>query len=100
MRAATVRDGEIVVEDHPDPEPGHGGGLIRGPAPAPNAADRMQRRASSPPPPGWPQDFRALDVAGEGGAAGPAATRFAEGDRVMGFVGGGGQGELLCAHER
>jgi len=100
MRAATVRDGEIVVEDHPDPAPGHGEVLIRVRAAALNGADMMQKRGLYPAPPGWPADIPGLDVAGEVAAAGPAATRFAVGDRVMGFVGGGGQGELLAAHER
>ncbi len=100
MRAATVRDGEIVVEDHPDPAPGHGEVLVRVRAAALNGADMMQKRGLYPAPPGWPQDVPGLDVAGEVAEAGPGATRFRPGDRVMGFVGGGGQGELLCAHER
>jgi NADPH2:quinone reductase len=100
MRAATVRDGEIVVEDHPDPSPGHGEVLIEVRAAALNGADMMQRRGLYPPPPGWPQDIPGLDVAGVVAAVGPDATRFGVGDRVMGFVGGGGQGELLTAHER
>jgi NADPH:quinone reductase len=100
MRAATVRDGEIVVEDHPDPTPGHGEVLIRVRAAALNGADMMQKRGLYPAPAGWPQDIPGLDAAGEVAAAGPGATRFGPGDRVMGFVGGGGQGELLCAHER
>ena len=29
MRAATIRDGKIVVAEHPDPEPGTGQGLAR-----------------------------------------------------------------------
>jgi NADPH:quinone reductase len=100
MRAATVRDGEIVVEDHPDPTPGHGEVLIRVRAAALNGADMMQKRGLYPAPAGWPQDIPGLDVAGEIAMAGPGATRFGPGDRVMGFVGGGGQGELLCVHER
>ena len=51
MRAATVRDGEIVVEDHPDPSPGHGEVLIEVRAAALNGADMMQRRGLYPPPP-------------------------------------------------
>jgi NADPH2:quinone reductase len=100
MRAATVRDGEIVVEDHPEPTPGHGEVLIRVRAAALNGADMMQKRGLYPAPPGWPQDIPGLDVAGAVEQVGPAATRFAAGDRVMGFVGGGGQGELLVVHER
>jgi NADPH2:quinone reductase len=100
MRAATVRDGEIVVEDHADPAPGHGEVLIEVRAAALNGADMMQKRGLYPAPPGWPQDIPGLDVAGVVRATGPEAARFAPGDRVMGFVGGGGQGELLTAHER
>jgi NADPH:quinone reductase len=100
MRAATVRDGEILVEEHPDPTPGDGEVLIRVRAAALNGADMMQKRGLYPAPPGWPQDIPGLDVAGEVAACGRDATRFAPGDRVMGFVGGGGQGELLVCHER
>jgi NADPH:quinone reductase-like Zn-dependent oxidoreductase len=100
MRAAIVRDGEIVVEEHPDPTPGHGEVLIEVRAAALNGADMMQKRGLYPAPPGWPQDIPGLDVAGVVAATGPDATRFSTGDRVMGFVGGGGQGELLVAHER
>jgi putative PIG3 family NAD(P)H quinone oxidoreductase len=100
MRAATVRDGEIVVEDHPDPTAGHGEVLIRVRAAALNGADMMQKRGFYPAPPGWPQDIPGLDVAGDVAALGDGAMRFAVGDRVMGFVGGGGQGELLAVHER
>jgi NADPH:quinone reductase len=100
MRAATVRDGEIHVEEHPDPTPGDGEVLIRVRAAALNGADMMQKRGLYPAPAGWPQDIPGLDVAGEVAAVGPDATRFAVGDRVMGFVGGGGQGELLVVHER
>jgi NADPH2:quinone reductase len=100
MRAATVRDGEIVVEDHPEPTPGHGEVLIAVRAAALNGADMMQKRGLYPAPPGWPQDIPGLDVAGEVAALGEGATRFKVGDRVMGFVGGGGQGERLAVHER
>jgi NADPH2:quinone reductase len=100
MRAATVRDGEIVVEDHPEPTPGHGEVLIAVRAAGLNGADMMQKRGLYPAPPGWPQDIPGLDVAGEVAALGEGATRFSEGDRVMGFVGGGGQGERLVVHER
>jgi NADPH:quinone reductase-like Zn-dependent oxidoreductase len=100
MRCATVRDGEIVVEDHPDPTPGDGEVLIRVRAAALNGADMMQRRGLYPAPAGWPQDVPGLDVAGEVAEVGPDATRFTPGDRVMGFVGGGGQGELLACPER
>jgi NADPH2:quinone reductase len=53
-----------------------------------------------PAPPGSPADIPGLELAGEVAAVGPGAERFAEGDRVMGVVGGGGQAELALVHER
>ncbi len=100
MRAATIRDQQIVVEEHPDPEPGSGEALVRVHAAGLNGADMMQRRGLYPAPPGSPQDIPGMEFAGEVIALGPGAERFAVGDRVMGIVGGGAQAELLTAHER
>ena len=100
MRAATIRDGEVVVADHPDPEPGAGEVLVRVAAAALNGADLLQRKGRYPAPPGSPADIPGLELAGTVAATGPGATRFAEGDRVRGIVGGGGQGELAVVHER
>jgi NADPH2:quinone reductase len=100
MRAATIRDGEIVVEEHPDPQPGHGEVLVRVHAAGLNGADIHQRAGHYPAPPGSPQDIPGLELAGEVAARGPGAERFAEGDRVMAVVGGGGQAELCTVHER
>ena len=100
MRAVTIRDKELSVEDHPDPEPGKGEILVRVRAAGINGADMMQRRGVYPAPPGSPQDIPGLELAGEVVARGPGAERFAEGDRVMAVVGGGGQAELATVHER
>src|SRR5690349_23144143 len=100
MKAATVRDGEIVVEEHPDPEPGAGQVLVRVKAAGLNGADMLQRKGGYPAPPGSPPDIPGLELAGEVVATGPNATRFSEGDRVMAIVGGGGQAELAVVHER
>jgi NADPH:quinone reductase len=100
MRAATIRDGELHVLEHPDPEPGSGEVLVRVHAAGLNGADMLQLRGRYPAPPGAPQDIPGMEFAGEVAALGPAATRFSEGDRVMGIVGGGAQAELVTAHER
>jgi putative PIG3 family NAD(P)H quinone oxidoreductase len=100
VRAATIRDGEVLVEEHPDPEPGAGEVLVRVRGAGINGADMLQRRGRYPAPPGSPPDIPGLELAGEVAGLGPGATRFAEGDRVMGIVGGGGQAELAVVHER
>jgi NADPH2:quinone reductase len=100
MRAATIRDGEIVVAEHPDPQPGAGEVLVRVRAAGINGADVQQRAGRYPAPPGSPQDIPGLELAGEVAALGRGARRFAEGDRVMSIVGGGGQAELCVVPER
>ena len=100
MRAATIRDGEIVIEEHPDPVAGAGEVLVRVRAAGLNGADMMQRRGLYPPPAGAPPDIPGLELAGEVAELGAGAARFEVGERVMGIVGGGGQAELAVAHER
>jgi putative PIG3 family NAD(P)H quinone oxidoreductase len=102
MRAATIRDGKIVVTEHPDPEPGAGQVLVRVHAAGLNGADQMQLLGLYPPPPGSgvPDDIPGLELAGTVAATGPGVTRFAVGDPVMALVAGGGQAELAVVHER
>jgi NADPH:quinone reductase len=100
MRAATIRDGSVVVEEHPDPEPGAGEVLVRVHAAGLNGADMLQRKGAYPAPPGSPQDIPGMEFAGEVVARGPGTMRFEEGDRVMAIVGGGAQAELAVVHER
>jgi putative PIG3 family NAD(P)H quinone oxidoreductase len=100
MRAATIRENEIVIEEHPDPLPGAGEVLVRVHAAGLNGADMMQRRGLYPAPAGSPQDIPGMEFAGEVVALGPGAERFTLGDRVMSIVGGGAQAELCVAHER
>jgi len=100
VRAATIRDGEVLVEEHPDPEPGSGQVLVRVRGAGVNGADMLQRKGRYPAPPGSPPDIPGLELAGEVAGLGPGATRFEEGDRVMAIVGGGGQAELAVVHER
>jgi len=100
MRAVTVRDQQILVEEHPDPEPGAGEVLVRVRAAGLNGADVMQRKGRYPAPPGSPADIPGLELAGEVVARGAGAERFEEGERVMAVVAGGGQAELAVVHER
>lgn len=100
MKAVTISEGELEVREHPDPEPGSGELLVRVRAAGLNGADMLQRKGLYPAPPGSPQDIPGLELAGEVAALGPGAARFAEGDRVMAIVGGGGQAELCLLHER
>ena len=100
MRAVTIRDEQLLVEDHPDPAPGAGEVLVRVRAAGLNGADMMQLRGHYPAPPGAPQDIPGLELAGEVAELGPGAARFEVGDRVMGIVAGGGQAELAVVHER
>src|SRR5687767_5683903 len=100
MRAVTVANEKLSIEEHPDPEPGEGEVLVRVRAAGLNGADMLQRRGAYPAPPGSPPDIPGLELAGEVAALGPGTTRFSEGDRVMAIVGGGGQAELATVHER
>jgi putative PIG3 family NAD(P)H quinone oxidoreductase len=100
MRAVTIKDKNLSVEDHPDPVPGAGECLVRVRAAALNGADMMQRRGYYPAPPGAPQDIPGLELAGDVIELGPGAARFEVGDRVMGIVAGGGQAQLAVVHER
>jgi len=101
MRAATIHsDGQITVEQHPDPTPGFGQVLVQVKAAGLNGADVMQRRGRYPAPAGYPQDIPGMEFAGIVKENGPGATRFTPGDRVMGITGGGAQAELLVEHER
>ena len=100
MRAATIRDGEVFVEEHPDPEPGKGEVLVRVRAAGINGGDLHQRAGRYPAPPGSPPDIPGMELAGEVVGRGPAAERFEEGERVCSLVGGGGQAELALVHER
>ncbi|HKN93303.1 MAG TPA: NAD(P)H-quinone oxidoreductase [Thermoleophilaceae bacterium] len=100
MRAVIVDEGNLRVEERPDPKPGKGEVLVSVRAAGLNGADMMQRKGRYPAPPGSPPDIPGLELAGEVAALGDGVTRFKEGDRVMAIVGGGGQAELAVLHER
>src|SRR5215211_4371861 len=100
MRAVTLVDGHLRLDERPDPAPGRGEVLVRVRAAGLNGADLLQRKGGYPAPPGSPADIPGLELAGEVAARGDGAERFDEGERVMAVVGGGGQAELALVHER
>jgi len=100
VRAATIRENELRIEEHPDPVPGTGEVLVRVRAAGLNGGDVAQLRGLYPAPPGWPPDIPGMELAGEVAALGARAERFALGQRVMAIVGGGAQAELSVVHER
>ena len=100
MRAATISDGQISVQEHPDPRPEAGELLVRVRAAGLNGADMLQLAGRYPAPPGAPQDIPGLELAGEVVELGSNVQRFEVGDRVMAVVAGGGQAELAVVHER
>jgi NADPH:quinone reductase-like Zn-dependent oxidoreductase len=100
VRAATIRDGELVVAEHPDPVPGTHEVLVKVRSAGINGADIHQLAGRYPAPPDSPQDIPGLELAGEVLENGPGSFRFTPGDRVMSIVGGGGQSELAVVPER
>ena len=100
MRAATIRDGEILVEDHPDPEPGAGELLVRVRAAGLNGADMLQRRGLYPAPPGAPQDIPGHGAGRRGGRHGPRRLPLLGGRPCDGHRRRRGQAELALVHER
>jgi len=100
MRAVTVKDGGVSVEEHPDPSPQAGEILVRVQAAGINGADVLQMKGRYAAPPGSPPDILGLEFAGEVVELGPGCHRFEVGDRVMAVVGGGGQAELIAVNER
>jgi putative PIG3 family NAD(P)H quinone oxidoreductase len=95
-----VENGNLRVDERPDPEPATNELLVRVRAAGLNGADMLQRKGAYPAPPGSPPDIPGLELAGEVASRGPGVERFEEGDRVMAIVGGGGQAELATLHER
>ncbi len=100
MHAATIVDGHLEWQEHPDPVPGTGEVRVRVHAAGLNGADRLQVAGLYPPPPGAPANIPGLEAAGVVDQVGEGVTAFSPGDRVMAVVAGGGQAELVVVHER
>ncbi len=102
MRAVTIADGDVVVAEQPDPQPGDHDALVGVHAAGLNGADQAQLRGHYPPPPGSgvSEALPGLEIAGEVLDVGRHVTRFVPGDRVMALVAGAGQAELAVVDER
>lgn len=83
-----------------EPVPGPGEISVDVHATALNRADWLQVLGKYPVPPGTPADLPGMEYAGTVRAAGPRASRFRPGDRVMGLVPGAAFAERLVTHER
>jgi NADPH2:quinone reductase len=94
VRAIVIAEGQIRGADRPRPIPGVGELLVEVRAAGLNGADLLQRAGGYPAPPGAPADIPGLELAGVVVEAGPGATRFSAGDRVMSITAGGAQAEL------
>lgn len=103
MRAVVIPEfggPEVLRFDSvPDPEPSDGEILVKVRASGVNRADLLQRRGLYPPPPGE-SEVPGLEFAGVVEEVGTGVTRWREGDRVMGIVGGGGYAERVVVSER
>lgn len=80
------------------PEPGSKEIRVQIKATALNRADTMQRRGVYPPPPGE-SPILGLEMAGVVEKVGADVTKWKEGDRVCGLLGGGGYAEYCVTHE-
>lgn len=79
------------------PDPGPGQVRVKVSTSGVNRADLLQRRGAYPAPEGYPQDIPGLELAGKVDALGRGVEEWAEGDRVMGIVGGGGYAEQVLS---
>jgi len=96
MRALVIADQQVRVEERPDPEAGPGEVLVRVHGAGLNRADLVQRAGFYQAPPGSPADIPGLEFAGGVVAHADGVNEPADGARVFGIAGGGGQAELLA----
>ncbi len=104
MRAVIIREfgGPEVLEvcEVEDPRPTGREIVVGVRATACNRADLLQRRGLYPAPEGVSQETPGLEFSGIVLEAGPSASCFQVGDRVMGLLAGGGYAEQVVADER
>jgi NADPH2:quinone reductase len=96
VRALTIVNTTLTLEDRPIPEPGPYDVVVEVRAAGLNAADLMQRDGFYPAPPGWPVDVPGMELAGVVVAVGDRVVEPLMHRRVCSLVGGGAQA-AYCA---
>ncbi|HEV8150385.1 MAG TPA: NAD(P)H-quinone oxidoreductase [Gemmatimonadales bacterium] len=89
----------LALRDVPTPEPSPRQLRVRVHAAGLNRADILQRRGHYQAPAGWPAEIPGMEYAGEIDSLGSGVTRWKQGERVMGLVGGGAHAEYVVVHE-
>lgn len=87
------------IEQRPDPVPGADEVLVAVRFAGLSPADAHQREGRYPAVPGKPADIGGMEVAGVVESCGERVSRWRPGDRVLGFVAGGGLAERVVGHE-
>ena len=98
MRAVIAESGKLVVTTRPVPSPGRNEVLVKVKATAVNRADTLQRQGKYAVPPGI-TDILGLEMSGEVVGQGEGAARWAQGDKVMGLLSGGGYAEYAAVDQ-
>ncbi len=91
MRALTIVENSLKIEERPTPEPGPYDVVVEVHAAGINAADLMQRAGFYPAPPGWPDDIPGMELAGVVVAVGDRVVEPLMHRRVCSLAGGGAQ---------
>jgi putative PIG3 family NAD(P)H quinone oxidoreductase len=95
MRAIVIEDGELVLREVPDAEPGDGEVVVDVTAAGVNRADVLQRQGNYPVPPGA-SPYPGLECAGVISAVGEGVTGHHVGERVAALLSGGGYAEKVA----
>jgi NADPH:quinone reductase-like Zn-dependent oxidoreductase len=91
VRALTIVQKSLKIQERPVPEPGPYDVVVKVHAAGINAADLMQRDGFYPPPPGWPVDVPGMELAGVVVAVGERVDESLLQRRVCSLAGGGAQ---------
>jgi NADPH2:quinone reductase len=96
VRAITISEGRLEVQDRPVPEAAPDGVVVRVHGAGLNRADLLQRLGRYPAPPGVPADIPGMEFAGIVEAVGADVDTPVVGDRVCAITGGGAQAEYVA----